>query len=309
MACSIRRFAPVPLDAINPRGATTSPGAALARWRAALAPFLANRSVVLGGSVFLLVLLVALLAPAIAPHAPDANNFRYRLGEPSAEYIFGTDHYGRDILSRVLYGMRLSLLVGAGVALLSGATGLLIGAVSGYFDRLDGPLMRGMDAMMAFPGTLLAIALAAVLGPTALNAAIALSVIYTPRTARVVRASVLTVRRHDYVEAARALGAGHLRILVRHILRNAMAPFLVQITFVFAVAILGEAVLSFIGIGPQPPTPSLGNIISDGRAYIEDAPWVSLLPGLVIFVIVFALNMLGDGLRDVTDPRMTVEPR
>jgi peptide/nickel transport system permease protein len=263
-----------------------------------------NRPIAIGGGMFVVLAVVAIFAPLIAPHAPDANNFRLRLAPPDATHLFGTDHYGRDVLSRVIHGMRISLGIGVAVALLTGIAGLVLGAISGFFDRVDGPLMRMMDAAMAFPSTLLAISIAAVLGPSVQNAVLALFFVYTPRTARVVRSSVLQLRHSDYVEAARALGAGPWRLLTRHILPNAMAPFIVQSTFVFAVAILAEAVLSFIGVGPQPPTPSLGNIIAEGRAYIDIAPWVSLLPGVMIVILVLSLNLLGDGLRDATDPRL-----
>ncbi|MCB1809239.1 MAG: ABC transporter permease, partial [Candidatus Competibacteraceae bacterium] len=182
-------------------------------------------------------------------------------------------------------------------------------ALAGYFQRLDNVLMRTMDGLMAFPGILLAIALAAVLGPSEINAVIALTIAYTPRTARIVRAAVLVVRGMEYVEAALACGASHLRILWRHILTNSLAPLIVQLTFIFAYAILAEAVLSFIGVGPPPPTPSWGNIIADGRSYIPEAPWISLFPGIAIALTVLGLNLLGDGLRDVLDPRMQVEVR
>jgi peptide/nickel transport system permease protein len=193
--------------------------------------------------------------------------------------------------------------------ILTGLFGTLIGAVSGYVRRLDNLIMRIMDGFMAFPPILLAIAIGAVLGPSLLNAVIALTVAYTPRTARIVRASVLVVRESEYVEAARALGAGHVRILFRHILLNSLGPLLVQLTFIFALAILAEAVLSFIGVGPSPPTPTFGNIIADGRNYIAEAPWITIWPGIAIMVTVLGLNLLGDGLRDVLDPRLRAEAR
>jgi peptide/nickel transport system permease protein len=271
---------------------------------ATLKRFLANRSFVIGGALFLLVVLIALLADVIAPFDPLKNNFRYRLGAPNATHLFGTDNFGRDVLSRVLHGSRVSLLIGLLVVALTGVFGTMIGAVSGYVRHLDNTIMRVMDGFMAFPPILLAIAIGAVLGPSLLNAVIALAVAYTPRTARIVRASVLVVREAEYVEAARALGAGHMRILFRHILANSLAPLLVQLTFIFALSILAEAVLSFIGVGPPPPTPTFGNIIADGRNYIAEAPWITLWPGLAIMITVLGLNLLGDGLRDVLDPRL-----
>jgi peptide/nickel transport system permease protein len=254
--------------------------------------------------LFLFVVLVALLAGLVAPFDPLRNNFRYRLGAPNTTHIFGTDSFGRDILSRVLHGSRVSLLIGLLVVILTGVFGTLIGAMSGYVRRLDNLIMRVMDGFMAFPPILLAIAIGAVLGPSLMNAVIALTVAYTPRTARIVRAAVLVVREAEYVEAARALGAGHARILIRHILANSMAPLVVQLTFIFALSILAEAVLSFIGVGPPPPTPTFGNIIADGRNYIAEAPWITVWPGIAIMMTVLGLNLMGDGLRDVLDPKL-----
>ena len=276
---------------------------------ATLRRFLANRSFVIGSVLFLLVVLIALFAGMLAPFDPLKSNFRYRLGAPNSTHLLGTDSFGRDILSRVLHGSRVSLAIGLFVVLLTGVFGTLIGAISGYVERLDNIVMRIMDGFMAFPPILLAIAIGAVLGPSLLNAVIALTVAYTPRTARIVRASVMVVREAEYVEAARALGAGHARILFKHILANCMAPLLVQLTFIFALSILAEAVLSFIGVGPQPPTPTFGNIIADGRNYIAEAPWITIWPGIAIMMTVLGLNLLGDGLRDVLDPRLRVGGR
>ena len=270
---------------------------------------LANRSFVIGVVLVGLVALAALLAPWIAPFDPLKGAFRARMQAPSAEHWMGTDHFGRDILSRVLFGARISLQIGAVVALVTALAGVLIGALAGYFRRLDDPIMRLMDAFMAFPSIILAIAISSVLGASVQNVIIALSIAATPHTARIVRASVLVVREMEYVEAARALGAGHMRILLRHVLANAMAPLVVRMTYVFAVAILNEAVLSFIGVGPPPPTPTFGAIIANGRDFIVAAPWITVAPGLAILVSVLGLNLLGDGLRDVLDPRMAVNTR
>jgi peptide/nickel transport system permease protein len=233
--------------------------------------------------------------------------FRHRFTPPGAAFPLGTDNFGRDLLSRVLHGARLSLGIGAGVVLLTGVAGTAVGAAAGYFRRLDNPLMRVMDAFMAFPAVLLAIGIASALGPAAANAVIALAVVYTPRTARIVRASVLVIRELDYVQAVRASGAGHGRILWSHILPNSLAPLIVQLTFTFAYAVLAEAILSFLGLGPQPPTPTWGNVIAEGRNYIREAPWIALFPGLAIAATVLGLNLLGDGLRDAFDPRMKVQ--
>jgi peptide/nickel transport system permease protein len=228
---------------------------------------------------------------------------------PSLQHWMGTDQFGRDILSRVLHGARISLQIGFMVAIITALAGVLIGASSGYFRRLDGPLMRLMDAFMAFPSIILAIAVSSVLGASVINVIFALAIAATPHTARIVRASVMVVREMEFVEAARALGAGHARILFRHIMANAMAPLMVRITYVFAVAILNEAVLSFIGVGPPPPAPTFGAIIANGRDFIVAAPWITVAPGLAILVSVLGLNLLGDGLRDVLDPRMSVNTR
>jgi peptide/nickel transport system permease protein len=268
-----------------------------------------NRSFVIGFGLFLVVVLVALSADVLAPHDPLRNNYRYRLGEPNEVHLLGTDNFGRDILSRVLHGSRVSLAIGLLVVILTGLFGTAIGAASGYVRRADNSIMRVMDGLMAFPPILLAIAIGATLGPSLFNAVIALTIAYTPRTARIVRASILVVRESEYVEAARAMGAGHFRILFRHILANSLAPLMVQQTFIFALSILAEAVLSYIGVGPRPPTPTFGNIIADGRNYIAEAPWITIWPGLAIMTTVLGLNLLGDGLRDVLDPRLRTEGR
>ena len=270
---------------------------------------LSNRSFTIGAALVGLVLLLALLAGYIAPFDPLKGNFRARMMAPNPQHWMGTDQFGRDILSRVLHGARISLQIGFMVALITAASGVLIGATSGYFRRLDGPIMRLMDAFMAFPSIILAIAISSVLGASVVNVVIALSIAATPHTARIVRASVMVVREMEFVEAARALGAGHTRILLRHILANAMAPLMVRMTYVFAVAILNEAVLSFIGVGPPPTAPTFGAIIANGRDFIVAAPWITVAPGLAILVSVLGLNLLGDGLRDVLDPRMSVNTR
>lgn len=267
-----------------------------------------HRAIVIGGGLVLAVALVALGADFIAPQDPLHNDFRARLLPPGAAHWFGTDHFGRDILSRVIFGGRLSLEIGLLVGVMTGIFGTLIGGLAGYFRALDNPIMRLMDALMAFPAILLAITVSATLGASMTNVVIALSIATTPHTARIVRASVLVVREMQYVEAARALGASDLRILVRHVLANSLAPLIVRLTFVFATAILAEAVLSYIGVGPPPPAPSFGNIIANGRDFMVEAPWVTIFPGLAIIACVLGLNLLGDGLRDALDPRMKVGP-
>jgi peptide/nickel transport system permease protein len=268
-----------------------------------------HRSFMFGLILFGTVVLVALLADLIAPHDPLKNNFRYRLGEPNDIHWLGTDRAGRDVLSRIIHGSQVSLRIGLMVVVVTAVFGAVIGGLAGYFRKLDNVIMRVMDAMMAFPGILLAIAIAAVLGPSEFNAVLALAITYTPRTARVARAAVLVVREMPYVEAARAVGAGHMRILLTHVLPNGLTPLIVQLSYIFAIAILAEAVLSFIGVGPPPPLATFGNIIADGRDYIQEAPWICLYPGLAIAITVLGLNLIGDGLRDALDPRMKVDLR
>jgi peptide/nickel transport system permease protein len=272
----------------------------------AVARLRANRSFMIGAALVLFVLLIAIFADWLAPFDPLRSNVRARLQAPGAVYWFGTDHFGRDILSRVIFGGRISMVIGFLVVVVTGVFGTLIGAVAGYFRPLDNPLMRLMDALMAFPAILLAITVSAVLGASVTNVVIALALATTPHTARIVRASVLIVRELEYVEAARALGASEARILFRHVLLNALGPLIVRLTYVFAIAILAEAALSFIGVGPPPPAPSFGSIIAQGRDFIAVAPWVMLFPGLAIIISVLGLNLLGDGLRDLLDPRMRI---
>jgi len=209
-------------------------------------------------------------------------------------------------MSRMMFGARTSLMIGAMVVIATGIWGTIIGATAGYFSRLDQPLMRLMDALMAFPSIVLAMVVSATLGASVTNVVIALSIATTPHTARIVRASVLVGRELDYVEAARALGAGDMRILFRHVLINSLGPLIVRLTYVFAIAILAEAALSFVGAGPPPPAPTFGSIIAQGRDFMREAAWITIFPGLAIMFCVLGLNLLGDGLRDVLDPRMKV---
>ena len=288
----------------------TSPDAAAPRrwWRSdTLRRLLRHRMFMAGALVFGVILLCALLAPWLAQADPLKVSMRNRFQPPSATYWFGTDNLGRDLWSRVLHGGQLSLLVGFVVVLTNALFGVAIGALAGYFRRLDNLLMRTMDALMAFPAIMLALGIAAVLGPSLVNAMIALAVVAIPRNARLVRASFLVVREMPYVEAAVAAGARPLRIIGTHILPNCMAPLVVALTFVFAYAVLSEAVLSFLGLGTPPPAPSWGGIIAEGRYYMRDAPWIVLIPGAVLAATVLSLNLLGDGLRDVLDPRLKVQ--
>jgi peptide/nickel transport system permease protein len=232
---------------------------------------------------------------------------RQKFLPPSAEHLFGTDNLGRSLWSRVVWGAQLSMIIGSAVVAINAVFGTLIGAAAGYFRALDNVLMRINDALMAFPAVLLAIGVTAVLGPSVNDVIIALGVVYTPRTARIVRSSVIVLREMEYVQAAVAAGAGHWRILRRHILPNAMAPLIVQLSFLFAYAVLTEATLSFLGVGAVPPTPTWGNIMAEGRQYMIDAPWIITIPGAALMITVLGLNLLGDGLRDVLDPRLRIQ--
>src|SRR5262249_46454084 len=267
---------------------------------------LKHKAFLIGAGLFGIVLLMAIFADVITSADPNKMAIRQRFKPPGAEHVLGTDNLGRSQLARIVHGARLSLAIGFAVVVLTAVFGVLLGAIAGYFRRFDNILMRIADALMAFPAVLLAIAIAAALGASSLTAAIALSAVYIPRTARIVRASVLVVREMEFVQAAKAMGAGHARILFKHVLPNCMAPLIVQLTFIFAYAILSEAVLSFLGLGAAPPTPTWGNIIAEGRQYMREAAWITLVPGLALAITVVGLNLLGDGLRDVLDPRLKV---
>ena len=268
---------------------------------------LRHRSFQTGLALFAVLVLSALLVPMISDADPTKLAMRTRFVPPGAEFLFGTDNFGRSQLARVVYGARLSLMIGTSVVVLNAIFGGLLGALSGYFHRLDNPLMRINDALMAFPPVLLAIAVAAVLGRSTPNLIVALAIVYVPRTARIVRASVLVIRQMEFVQAAVAAGAGHWRILRRHILPNAMAPLIVQLSFLFAYAVLTEATLIFLGLDAEPPTPTWGNIMAEGRQYMREAPWIIAIPGGALALTVMSLNLLGDGLRDVLDPRLKIQ--
>lgn len=266
-----------------------------------------HRLFLLGLGLCGIIVVVAVLAPWITSVDPNKLAMRAKFRPPDTTYIFGTDNFGRSLWSRVVWGAQLSMFIGSSVVAINAVLGTAIGAAAGYFRRLDNVLMRINDALMAFPAVLLAIAVTAVLGPSVNDVIIALGIVYTPRTARIVRASVIVLREMEYVQAAVAAGAGHWRILRRHILPNAMAPLIVQLSFLFAYAVLTEATLSFLGVGAVPPTPTWGNIMAEGRQYMVDAPWIITIPGAALMVTVLGLNLLGDGLRDVLDPRLRVQ--
>lgn len=264
-----------------------------------------RRRIVLAAAVCLLVVaVVALLANVITPYDPNDTAVSQRLSAPTASHWMGTDELGRDLFARIAFGGRYSLTIAALTAIGSIAFGTLFGLVAGFFRRLDAPIMRVVDAMMSFPDILLAIALVAILGPSMLNVVLALVLVYTPRVARVVRASTLVVRELLFVEAARAVGVSTPRILWRHILPNLMSPILVQASFIFAYAILAEAALSFLGVGVPPEIPTWGTMVAGSQQHAHQALWIVLFPGLAIILTALSLQLLGDGVRDLLDPRL-----
>jgi peptide/nickel transport system permease protein len=273
--------------------------------------FVRRKIVAVGAALVVLTALVGIAGPFVAVN-PGHMDVAARLQGPSARHWFGTDDVGRDVFARVVYGARLSLLVGVAVVAFAFVIGMTAGLTAGYFRRLDNVIMRVMDGLMAFPAIILAIALMASLGPSVTNVIVAIGVVYSPRVARVVRGSVLVIRETAYVEAARALGLTNLWIILRHVLPNCLSPVIVQGSFVFAAAVLTEAALSFLGVGVPPYVPSWGNILSDGRLYLQQAPWLVLYPGAAIMITILGLNLLGDGVRDLLDPRLrgaTEQPR
>jgi peptide/nickel transport system permease protein len=263
----------------------------------------AGKQILFGGSVLALLAIAAIFAPWIAPHDPESMSVRNVMGAPSLAHPFGSDVLGRDVLSRVIYGLRASLTVSIAAVAVSLIVAVPLGVLAGYFGRwIDNVISRTLDMILVLPAMLLAITLIAILGPGASIAAIAIAVIYLPILARVMRASTLVVARHDYVAGARARGASHFRVLVGHVAPNALGPVVVQASVLSAFAMQLEAGLSFLGLGVQPPTPSLGSMLADGRDVLNQAPWVEIFPGLTIMIAVIAFSLLGDGLRRTLDP-------
>ncbi len=262
-------------------------------------------AVLVGFLIFALFVLLAVLAPIISPYDPLGQNVVDGLKPPSAQYLFGTDKLGRDIFSRVLYGARLSLLSGTAVVLLAGSVGTLVGLVAGYLGSwADQIMMRITDIFLAFPALILAMAIAGALGPSLPNALIAISVVTWPVYARLIRGQVLSLKERDFILAAHTLGIPQWQIIMRHLLPNTLAPLLVQASFDLGGAILSVAGLSFIGFGAQPPTPEWGVMISEGRNYIATQWWLATMPALAMLLLVASSNLLGDGLRDLLDPRL-----
>ncbi|MDQ2083636.1 ABC transporter permease [Xanthobacteraceae bacterium Astr-EGSB] len=273
--------------------------------RGILAGLLRRPPAVAGLVVLVVIVALAIFASQVMPYPPGQLSIRSRLQGPSLLHLFGTDEFGRDVLSRTIHAGRISLAVGGTVVVVSALIGVTLGLFAGYFRRLDPPLSRLIDAMMAFPDILLAIALVAALGPSAVNVVLALGIVYAPRVARVVRASTLVIRELAYVEAARALGVPTPVILVRHVLRNLASPVMVQGSFIFANAILAEAGLSFLGVGVSPDIPTWGTMIAMGRQFMDQAGWIMWFPGVAIILSVMSLQLLGDALRDLLDPRLS----
>jgi peptide/nickel transport system permease protein len=276
----------------------------MSRFASTLRRLFARKIVLASALVLLVVVVTAIVFPWVSGADPNETAVAQRLHSPSAEHWAGTDQLGRDVMLRIVHGARYSLLIGAITAAGAVAAGTLLGMLAGFFRRLDGPVMRLVDAMMAFPDILLGIALVAILGASLWNVMLALAIVYTPRVARVVRAATLVLRELLFVDAARALGVRTHRILASHILPNLASPILVQVTFIFAYAILAEAGLSFLGVGVPPEIPTWGTMIAGSIEYADRAFWTILSPGLAIVFTALSLQMLGDGVRDLLDPRL-----
>lgn len=264
-----------------------------------------NHLAMVGLVIIVVMIILALLAPYISPYPYEAADFKNRYATPSAEHWFGTDELGRDIFSRLLYGSRYSLRIGLISVAISAIGGIFFGALAGYFGgAVDNIIMRLLDVLQAMPGIVLAIAISAALGPGLTNSIIALSISSIPGYARMTRASILNVRKMEYLEAATSINCSNARIIWKHVLPNALSPLIVQATMGIAGAIMGAAMLSFIGLGVQPPTPEWGAMLSAGRNYLRDYPHLCIFPGVMIMMAVLSLNMLGDGLRDALDPKL-----
>ena len=292
-----------PAPPVDEAGAPAAP-ASRSRWRELGGAVLANRLALFGLVVLGLLVVAALFGQRLTPHPPNAVNVMERLQPPSATYWFGTDELGRDVFSRVLVAARVSLQVGFIAVGISLSAGVLLGLLAGFYGRwIDDAIMRMTDMLFAFPAILLAIAILAVRGPGSTNTMIAIGIVYMPIFARITRGSVLSVREQVFVRAARSIGASDFRLLRVHILPNVLAPIIVQASISLAFAILSEAALSFLGLGVQPPAPSWGRMLAEGRGFINTAWWMGFFPGLAIFVTVLSFNLLGDALRDALDPR------
>jgi peptide/nickel transport system permease protein len=274
-------------------------------WSSTLQALVRDPTTVVGGTLFLIVVLAAAGAQQIAPYDPLQVHVRDRLQLPSVTYLLGTDELGRDLLSRVIYAARVSLAVGVVAVLIAALGGVTLGLIAGFFGgNVDAVIMRCMDAVLAFPAIILALAIISALGPSPVNAMIAIGIVTIPSFARITRGSLLSLKEREFVEASRANGATSTYLMFRVLLPNTLSPIMVQCSIAFANAILTEAALSFLGLGVQPPTPSWGSMLDFGRKYLTQTPWYSVSPGAAIFVAVLSLNLVGDGLRDALDPRL-----
>ena len=277
----------------------------LKRWKAFYKKFKRNKLALIGGYIVLFYILVAIFAPIISPQDPFKIDLVNKLQTPSFDHWMGTDDKGRDILSRLIYGSRLSLTVGFVSVFFGAAIGIILGLLAGYYGKwIDTIIMRIVDVLLAFPGILLALAIISALGPSLINVMVAVGVFSIPMFARIVRGSTLSVRKLEYIDAIRALGATDLTIIIKHIFPNILSPVIVQATLRLATAILSAAGLSYLGLGAQPPSPEWGAMLSSGRDYLFSAPHIALFPGIAISTLVLGFNIFGDGLRDALDPRM-----
>ncbi|WP_223700944.1 ABC transporter permease [Sutcliffiella deserti] len=274
------------------------------RWISFYKKLAKNKAALVGAFIIIAIVILGALAPLIATHEPNATNVMNKLQGPSAEHYLGTDQMGRDVFSRLLYGTQISLGIGFVSTLLGAIVGVVLGIISGYYGRwIDSLIMRICDVLLAFPGILLALAIVSVLGASTRNVIIAVAFYAIPSFARIVRGSTLSVKKLEYVDAIKAMGAKDGRIIFRHILPNIMSPIIVQATLYIASAIITASALSFLGMGTRPPQAEWGAMLSEGRAYLAQAPHVTLFPGIVILLVVIGFNMMGDGLRDALDPK------
>ncbi|KGR77915.1 nickel transporter permease [Ureibacillus manganicus] len=274
------------------------------RWLSFMKKLTKNKAAIAGATVVFTIMILAILAPLIAPYDPTHIDMSKKFQGPSSEHWLGTDDKGRDILSRLLFGSRISLTVGILSTLLGAIVGVVLGIVAGYYGKwIDSVIMRICDVLLAFPGLLLALAIVSILGPSTTNTIIAIAIFAVPTFARIVRGSTLSVKKLEYVDAIRAMGSRDTRIIFKHILPNITSPIIVQATLYIASAIITASALSFLGLGTQPPDPEWGTMLSNGRSYIAQAPHITLFPGLVILLVVVGFNLFGDGLRDALDPK------
>ncbi|MGN8648101.1 ABC transporter permease [Gracilibacillus sp. HCP3S3_G5_1] len=302
-ATELNKKAPIPEP--EKRESQTDSIEAVSPWKDAYRQLKKNKLAVVGTFIILFFLIVAITAPLLTPYESDAINVGDRLSGPSADHWFGTDDLGRDIFTRIVFGARISLMVGFFAVTGAVIFGTFLGIIAGYFGRrIDMLISRIFDILLAFPSILLAIAIVAILGPSLQNALIAIAIINIPIFGRLVRSKVISIRQEEYIMAAKAQGMKNGRILFHHVLPNSIAPIIVQATLSFGTAILEAAALGFLGLGAQAPTPEWGKMLSDSRQYIQSAPWTVLFPGVSIILVVLGFNMIGDGLRDALDPKM-----